>query len=796
MGQVLPPVVVEQPAAQVEAKQKPPAAKKTSAAQEAASPPKAKAKSVPAKAAAARPAPAASEPPAADVTLSLGVNPGTPSAKSAPVLGIAGNPAGQSVTAIQRDRFKNDPVFSVGDVLREAPGVSVKQGNGPRDFGVSIRGSNARNGFGVRNIVVMEDGFPVTQPDGLSRTDLTDPHAYGGIDVWRGPSSTLFGNYATGGAINFRTRPGREINGVETGSDFGSFGYMSNYITGGTKTGPYEASVFFSDVRGDGFYEYSKFDTQTVNALLSYQAGANDRITVKVINNNLDTQLPFRMSLNQYNLNPFQVGCERSTAASRAAGCATNNFTANGVAAAVSQTAMQAGANRHDRRTIVGTRWEHSFDEDTVWRVQYVLDDRNISQPTGATSAVGDFISHNVITDMSHRHKIGGFDATYSLGLYWNYLPNESYTFFVAPGGDAQLGLLSSQVIGYTQNAGGRVREEIKLDGAWTIAAGFAVEKTTLHGVSSTFSYNANNTLKSTLNVKADRDMTNNAPELSLVYRPSTDWQLRGRVGAAYGTPQISNLFVTQSGVDGNNTDLKAQRNVGIDLGFDWTPASWLSFSATGFYEFFKDEIVSQSPGPSPLKTFQFNAPGSEHRGVEVAFDVKPVPGWRFTTSYLFNDQYYTDYTEQLSAGALTRRFDRAGNKIPGVAPHELVMRLGYDQPAGVLKGLGTYVELQHTEDFWMDNANILKAPASDSVNVNVHYNSPQSVAALTSWSAFFEVKNVFDRNNLGAANNATNSINAATGLQNNAAFMAANSTGLIYPGSPRAFYGGVSFKF
>ena len=37
----------------------------------------------------------------------------------------------------------------------------------------------------IRNIQVFEDGFPVTQPDGLSRTDLTDPHAYGAIDVIR-----------------------------------------------------------------------------------------------------------------------------------------------------------------------------------------------------------------------------------------------------------------------------------------------------------------------------------------------------------------------------------------------------------------------------------------------------------------------------------------------------------------------------------------------------------------------------------------------------------------------------------
>ena len=89
-------------------------------------------------------------------------------------------------TTIDRSQFDNRPAFSVADVLRESPGISVKQGNGPRDIGISIRGSNARNGFGIRNLVIFDDSFPVTQPDGLSRSDLIDPKAYGAIDVIRG----------------------------------------------------------------------------------------------------------------------------------------------------------------------------------------------------------------------------------------------------------------------------------------------------------------------------------------------------------------------------------------------------------------------------------------------------------------------------------------------------------------------------------------------------------------------------------------------------------------------------------
>src|SRR5882672_3442590 len=278
-------------------------------------------------------------------------------------------PAGQTETTIDRSQFENRPAFSVGDVLRDSPGISVKQGNGPRDIGISIRGSNARNGFGIRNLVIFDDGFAVTQPDGLSRSDLIDPRAYGAIDVIRGPSSALYGNYATGGALNFRTRPGGSIDGVEYGVDGGSFGYLNNYLAAGKKVGNFEASLFASDARGDGYIQNSWFNTQTVNFLGTLQATPDDRFTVKFINNDLSARLPIRLSLNQFYQNPFQQGC--ATGATAAAGCGTvslfkNGFNARlgaaGAADKDTETAVQAGLGRNDRRTIVGGRWEHDFD--------------------------------------------------------------------------------------------------------------------------------------------------------------------------------------------------------------------------------------------------------------------------------------------------------------------------------------------------------------------------------------------------------------------------------------------------
>lgn len=737
----------------------------------------------PRKAAASRPRSKEVRPPPANASPAIpdaagAANDGTPSSEAAPVLGAAGNPGAQSVTAVDTERLKNEPVFSVGDLLRQVPGVSIKQGNGPRDLGVSIRGSNARNGFAIRNVVILEDGFPVTQPDGLSRSDLIDPHAYAGVDVWRGPSSSLFGNYATGGALNFRLPRGRDLAGVTYGVDVGSNGYLNNYALGGVYTGTFEGTAFVSDVRGDGHYAYSAFDTQTINVLLTYQPTSADRFTFKAIDNALETELPFRMSLNQFRQNPFQEGCR--TAATAAPGCATNNF------AGVQQTAEQAGANRDDRRSIFGARWEHRFDADTQGRVQVVLDDRNINQPTGSQSSVGDYLSYNVATDIAHTTRIAGLPATYALGTFWNHLPVDGDTYAVLPGGGARLGNLISNTTGSTTNFGLRYRQEVALTPALSAIAGATVERTQLEGRQRSFTYNPDGSLATTRLVAADRDLTNIAPEAGLLYRPNAAWQHRARVGTGYGTPQFTNLFVTPDGQPGNNTELETQKNVGIDIGTDWTPTRNLMFSVTGFYEFFRDELVSQSPGPG-LPNFTFNAPASEHRGIEVAADATLFQGLRWTTAYLFNDQIYTEYEERVSGSA--QLFDRAGNKIPGISPHEITTRLGYDQPDGPFKGIGAYVEYQWHAGFYMENANILEAPGYDLVNLNLHYNTAFASGPLRELSAYFEIRNLFDEEYVSSANNLTLSSTSTPDSL-------ANASGSIYAGAPRTFYGGMKVRF
>lgn len=754
-------------------------------------------------AAQAKPEPSAKRLPEAAVAQPALVQPQpaavTPAAAAPGAPNVFAAPTGQTVTTVGRANVENTPVFSVGDLLQEVPGISIKQGNGPRDLGLSIRGSNARNGFGVRNIVVLEDGFPVTQPDGLSRTDLIDPRAYGGVDVFRGPSSVLFGNYATGGAVNFRLRPGGEINGWEQGVDVGSFGYLNNYTALGAKAGAFEASLFMSDVRGDGTIRHSQFNTQTVNFLMTVKPTNEDRLIFKVIDNQLEGNLSNRLTLSQFYTNPFQRGCV--VAAGAPSGCAVVGLFNNGFnGTRINRTADEGGFNRDDRRTIGAVRWEHDFGPNATWRNQFVFDNRDINQPTGSTSAIGVFPSYNVSSDLTIRNTVFGLPATHFVGAYWNTMEWSSDTRNVIPFTDGSAGALTARVYGLTENKGLRGREEIAFTPQLTGVVGYAVETSTVAGRNLAYSTTVLDAIQST--TYADRQFFNRAYEGALLWKVDPAWTLRARVATAYGIPQLSNMFTKADGSLGNNTDLQPQTNLGYDIGADWTPIKGLKLSLTGFYEFFTDELVTQATAVQG-RTFTFNAPASEHRGVEAALDWRFLDGWRLTAAYTYNDQFYTEYTEQLGAGATFSSFNRAGNKIPGVSPNELLARIGYDQGWGPLKGWGAFAEYQWKDAFFMDNGNLLRAPGYDLVNLNVHYNGDEAqMRALGLHSLgirglqwFAEVKNVTDKVYVASANNITNSL-ASAGVQSSGSSLANTATGSIYAGAPQSFFTGLKVKF
>ncbi|WP_419808613.1 TonB-dependent receptor domain-containing protein [Sphingomonas sp.] len=274
--------------------------------------------------------------------------------------------------------------------------------------------------------------------------------------------------------------------------------------------------------------------------------------------------------------------------------------------------------------------------------------------------------------------------------------------------------------------------------------------------------------------------------------------RLHARIGIGFGIPQAGQLFVTPQGTFGNNVDLRTQRNTGVDLGAELTLGDDLKAEVTGYQEWFRNELVSQSAGVN-LQTYTSNVPRSRHRGIEIGLDWRPLPaalpGARVQASYSYNDQYYTDFRERLTAGPTSVVLDRAGNAIPGVIPTFVNARVGYDHPAGGLAGLGAFGEVTYRQRYFIDNANLLRVPGITLVNLNLHYDPLRGDGWWSRLSLFASVQNLFDRTYIGSASIVSDGIAAGSGVPNGEAVLR-SATGSIYAGQPRTVYAGVKSRF
>jgi iron complex outermembrane receptor protein len=720
-------------------------------------------------------------------------------------------PTAQTITSVDREDTKDAADFTIQESLNLVPGITTMTGNGPRDISISLRGSNDRQDYGIRNAILFDDGFQVTQPDGLGRADLIDPHAYDSIDAVQGPSSSMYGNDAIEGAIFFHTRPGASIGGVDFGTDVGSYQFLNNYVSIGNAGSRYDYSVFLSNTRGkQNYIPNFEFNSATVNILTTFSLTAEDRVSFKFINNDTDTALPVRLSITQFNANPFQQGCvgltlSSNTATTNTGSCSTDHVYINGISGTqVYVTPDVAQNGRHDRRTIVGGRWEHNLTHNTTLRTQGVWDDKDINQPTGATSARGSTPSFIFLSDLTRKGLLWGRQSTTYGGAFFKYEDTNSNGYNLTSTG--ALGAYTSGAFGTIVGSGFHLREELGLGERTTIVGGVGYEHTALSDGETLYTYTAT-AAPTTANYNANHTYNNVAPEAAVLFRAAESLRLHARFGTGYATPVNSAFFVNQQGQYGNNTGLKAASNIGIDLGADWLIARNISLSATGFYERYSNENITQTPGAG-LQSYTFNVPSSAHRGLVAGIDWHPLPqlisGLRFRAAYQLDDQVYRNYIETLNAAAsgsypaVSVAFDRSGNSVPGIIPDNLSVRLAYDEPSYRHGNFGAYVETTYRSGLWLDNANLLPVSSATVMNFDVHYDPAPGHGLWSRTHFYFDLENLADRAFIGSTNNATDVLNnvAGVGVESTGATLSTSATGLLYAGAPRLSIGGFRVKF
>ena len=140
-----------------------------------------------------------------------------------------------TATRVNQAQIQQTPASSPWDLLRQTAGVEVHlQGQGPGFASdASVRGFSSDHST---DLALWIDGVPINEPvnghaEGYNDWSLIFPAAVGDVDVIKGPTSALFGNFALSGTVNVRTL--ERMTGTQADVSGGNFSRgQASFMTG------------------------------------------------------------------------------------------------------------------------------------------------------------------------------------------------------------------------------------------------------------------------------------------------------------------------------------------------------------------------------------------------------------------------------------------------------------------------------------------------------------------------------------------------------------------------------------
>lgn len=197
-------------------------------------------------------------------------------------------------------RFSNT---SLVPAINTLPGVRMEE-RSPGSYRLSIRGSQIRSPFGVRNVKVYWNDIPFTDPGGNTPLNLIDFNHISRIEIIKGPAGSIYGA-GTGGAMLLYSPVARlgessvQVNGLA-----GSYGLTG--INGAYQSGTEKSNIYLSYAHQEaaGYRENSTMRRDAVHLRAQYFVDEKRTISVTGLYSDLQYRTPGGLTLAQYGENP------------------------------------------------------------------------------------------------------------------------------------------------------------------------------------------------------------------------------------------------------------------------------------------------------------------------------------------------------------------------------------------------------------------------------------------------------------------------------------------------------------
>ena len=538
-----------------------------------------------------------------------------------------------AVSLIDSNLIKNQPNTALVSAFNSVAGVRMEE-RSPGSYRLSLRGSLLRSPFGIRNIKIYLDDFPLTDAGGNTYLNLLDASALGAVEIYKGPDASIFGAN-TGGAVLVSTP---EINNkIEASLSGGSYGLLHQTASVQHRFKNYNFSFIQGYQKSEGYRENSALDRKYFQTTQEWNYNPSGFLKAFVFYSDLFYKTPGGLTVAQMEQNPKQARPATPT-----------------ILGAVAQQAAI-----YNKTAFAGLSNTYQID-------------KNFRHVVALFTSYTDF-KNPFITNYEKR-----YERTLGLRTFLEFAQNTS-TFRW----NAQSGLESSDTRTQVKNFGNNAGEPAAITANDDLTAkqnfaflrfNFDIQSKLLIEVASSinfFNYNYERFFPM-LVAKQKRTFAEQLmPKFAVSYLLKPELSIRLSASKGYSPPTLAEVRSSDNTI---NNNLEAEKGWNYEAGLRFKTMNNRFYANANLYHYALDEAIVRRLNADGTEYF-INAGGTKQKGIELETSFWLIQNG---DDLLKNLQFRSNYTynhyrfENFSSG----NDNFSGNKLTGVPENVLVSSL------------------------------------------------------------------------------------------------------------------------
>lgn len=541
-----------------------------------------------------------------------------------------------AVSILDSNQIKNQQNSSLVSTFNTISGVRMEE-RSPGSYRLSIRGSLLRSPFGIRNIKIYVDDFPLTDAGGNTYLNALDINAVVSMEVYKGPEASIFGAN-TGGAvlINPQDINSNKLSASITG---GSYGLFHQTATIQHQFKDYNFSFSEGYQRSDGYRQNSAMNRKYFQTTQQWNYNPSGSLKAFAFYSDLAYETPGGLTALQLEQDPKLARPATPT-----------------IPGAITQQAAI-----YNKTFFGGLSNTYAIN-------------KNFRHVIALFTSYTDF-KNPFITNYEKR-----YESTLGLRTFLEFTQQTEKIRFNAQGGVESSGT-KSQIKNFNNNAGepGSMQafDHLKANQNFAfLRLNFDVNSKLLVELSSSlnfYKYKYESFYPILIAERQRKFDTQIMPKFATSYLITSSLTFRGSVSKGYSPPTIAEVRSSDNVI---NNDLQAEMGWNYELGLRYKTKDNRFYINGNVFQFKLEDAIVRRLNQNDAEYF-INAGGTKQQGIELETSVwllqssnSFVTGLQLRSNYTYSHFRFEDFV----SGTTTF----SGNKLTGVPKNTIVSSLEF----------------------------------------------------------------------------------------------------------------------